>query len=62
MLLYFSIFKVILSKRNRQATLEYFQKVKPTHIIHLAALVGGLFKNLRQNLDFFVSFFYIALK
>ena len=62
MLLYFSIFKEILSKRNRQATLEYFQKVKPTHIIHLAALVGGLFKNLRQNLDFFVSFFYIALK
>lgn len=22
-------------------------------MIHLAALVGGLFKNLRQNLDFF---------
>jgi len=38
---------------NRESTLEFFKKVKPTHVIHLAALVGGLFKNLRQNLDFF---------
>jgi len=30
-----------------------FEKHKPTHCIHLAALVGGLFKNLRANLDFF---------
>lgn len=30
-----------------------FEKHKPTHVIHLAALVGGLFKNLRANLDFF---------
>lgn len=40
-----------LSDKNQ--TLEYFKKHKPTHVIHLAALVGGLFKNLRQNLDFF---------
>jgi len=30
-----------------------FEKHKPTHVIHLAALVGGLFKNLQENLDFF---------
>lgn len=30
-----------------------FEKHKPTHVIHLAALVGGLFRNLRENLDFF---------
>ncbi|XP_046573666.1 GDP-L-fucose synthase-like [Haliotis rubra] len=29
-----------------------FQKIKPTHVIHLAALVGGLFRNLKYNLDF----------
>jgi GDP-L-fucose synthase len=34
-------------------TKALFLKHKPTHVIHLAALVGGLFKNLRQNLDFF---------
>jgi GDP-L-fucose synthase len=41
--------------------LEFFQKVKPTHVIHLAALVGGLFKNLRLNLDFFVIAFFLIL-
>ncbi|KGL74055.1 GDP-L-fucose synthase, partial [Tinamus guttatus] len=25
---------------------------QPTHVIHLAAMVGGLFKNIRCNLDF----------
>ncbi|XP_067674112.1 GDP-L-fucose synthase-like [Haliotis asinina] len=29
-----------------------FQRIKPTHVIHLAALVGGLFRNLKYNLDF----------
>lgn len=29
-----------------------FQKYKPTHVIHLAAMVGGLFRNLKYNLDF----------
>ena len=37
------------------ATKALFDKEKPTHIIHLAAMVGGLFKNLKYNLDFFVS-------
>ena len=45
---------VCLIIRDKEKTLEYFKKKQPTHVIHLAALVGGLFKNLRQNLDFFV--------
>lgn len=37
---------------NTDATKAIFEKYKPTHVIHLAAMVGGLFKNLRYNLDF----------
>ncbi|NWZ36541.1 FCL synthase, partial [Brachypodius atriceps] len=33
-------------------TKALFERHKPTHVIHLAAMVGGLFKNLRSNLDF----------
>uniref|UniRef100_A0A8C4N5G5 GDP-L-fucose synthase n=1 Tax=Eptatretus burgeri TaxID=7764 RepID=A0A8C4N5G5_EPTBU len=29
-----------------------FEKHKPTHVVHLAAMVGGLFRNLQYNLDF----------
>lgn len=39
--------------RNLVEVEAIFTKYNPTHVIHLAALVGGLFKNLRQNLDFF---------
>ena len=41
--------------RNRESTRALFEKVKPTHVIHLAAMVGGLFRNLKFNLDFLVS-------
>ncbi|XP_034942704.1 probable GDP-L-fucose synthase [Chelonus insularis] len=37
---------------NKQSTVELFQKYKPTHVIHLAAMVGGLFHNMKHNLDF----------
>ena len=30
-----------------------FEKHRPTHVIHLAALVGGLFANMSANCDFF---------
>ena len=30
-----------------------FEKYKPTHVIHLAARVGGLFANMSANCDFF---------
>jgi len=35
------------------ATQALFKKHSPTHVIHLAAMVGGLFKNLKYNLDFY---------
>lgn len=37
------------------ATRQLFEKHKPTHVIHLAAMVGGLFKNMKYKLDFLVS-------
>jgi GDP-L-fucose synthase len=30
-----------------------FEKYKPTHVIHLAARVGGLFTNMAHNVEFF---------
>ncbi|XP_066285659.1 GDP-L-fucose synthase-like isoform X2 [Branchiostoma lanceolatum] len=37
------------------ATQVLFKKHQPTHVIHLAAMVGGLFRNLKYNLDFWRS-------
>ncbi|XP_054023489.1 GDP-L-fucose synthase isoform X3 [Dryobates pubescens] len=37
---------------NAAETKALFELHKPTHVIHLAAMVGGLFKNIRYNLDF----------
>lgn len=34
------------------ATRSLFERVKPTHVVHLAAMVGGLFHNINNNLDF----------
>lgn len=34
-------------------TIKLFKKYSPTHVIHLAAMVGGLFHNMDHNLDFF---------
>ncbi|XP_060534398.1 GDP-L-fucose synthase [Cylas formicarius] len=34
------------------STRRLFEKYKPTHVIHLAAMVGGLFHNMSHNLDF----------
>jgi len=49
---------VFLSSKDGDLTVleqveALFELHKPTHVIHLAALVGGLFKNMRQNLDMF---------
>ncbi|XP_076844321.1 GDP-L-fucose synthase-like isoform X3 [Brachyhypopomus gauderio] len=44
---------------NLEETRAVFQKHRPTHVIHLAAMVGGLFKNMRQNLDFWRNNMYI---
>uniref|UniRef100_A0A7S2RFL7 GDP-L-fucose synthase n=1 Tax=Eucampia antarctica TaxID=49252 RepID=A0A7S2RFL7_9STRA len=39
--------------RDRKATDAIFEKFKPTHVIHLAAKVGGLFANLAQKVEFY---------
>lgn len=38
--------------KDYAATKAIFDKYKPTHVIHLAALVGGLFKNMKFKLTF----------
>jgi GDP-L-fucose synthase len=37
---------------NRQATRALFQRVRPTHVLHLAAHVGGLFANMKYQVEF----------
>lgn len=39
--------------RDRKETDAIFDKYEPTHVIHLAAKVGGLFANLRQKVEFY---------
>lgn len=39
--------------KNAEETRTVFEKHRPTHVIHLAAMVGGLFKNLKYNCDFY---------
>ncbi|KAL4111175.1 hypothetical protein PRIC1_002856 [Phytophthora ramorum] len=39
--------------RDAQQTRDLFERLRPTHVIHLAALVGGLFHNLARKVDFF---------
>nr|XP_022920493.1 GDP-L-fucose synthase-like [Onthophagus taurus] len=38
---------------NYESTKKIFEKYNPTHVVHLAAMVGGLFHNMSHNLDFF---------
>jgi len=35
------------------ATMALFERFKPTHVIHLAANVGGLFKNMKYRVDMY---------
>jgi GDP-L-fucose synthase len=39
--------------RDRKSTEAIFEKYQPTHVIHLAAKVGGLFANLAQKVEFY---------
>ncbi len=39
--------------RSKEETKKMFEKYKPTHVIHLAAKVGGLFANMNYKLDFY---------
>ncbi|KAE9389286.1 NAD(P)-binding protein [Gymnopus androsaceus JB14] len=38
--------------RDPEQTRKLYEKYQPTHVIHLAALVGGLFKNMKYKLTF----------
>jgi len=38
---------------KKKETRAIFEKYRPTHVIHLAALVGGLFSNMKRKLDFY---------
>lgn len=35
-----------------EQTRKLFERVQPSYVIHLAAMVGGLFRNLKYNLEF----------
>jgi len=39
--------------RVREDTRQIFAKHRPTHVIHLAAMVGGLFRNLKYKVEFY---------
>lgn len=39
--------------RSFDETKAIFERYQPTHVLHLAACVGGLFKNMRQKVDLF---------
>mmetsp|Transcript_17633 Transcript_17633/g.45565 ORF Transcript_17633/g.45565 Transcript_17633/m.45565 type:complete len:225 (+) Transcript_17633:3-677(+) len=38
--------------RDRRQVHAIFERHRPTHVIHLAALVGGLFKNMKYKVEF----------
>lgn len=37
--------------KNYNETINFFEKTKPDYVIHLAAVVGGLYKNLNYKVD-----------
>jgi GDP-L-fucose synthase len=43
----------ICNLKDFDKTLEYFKLIKPNYVIHLAANVGGLFKNMNQKVQMF---------
>lgn len=38
---------------DKESTRKLFERIQPTHVIHLAAKVGGLYVNMKANLEFF---------
>jgi GDP-L-fucose synthase len=39
--------------RNYNSTKTYFESIKPDKVVHLAAYVGGLFRNLKEKVNMF---------
>jgi hypothetical protein len=48
--------------RVREDTDKIFDKYQPTHVIHLAAKVGGLFANLSQKVSLILCVHMMCLK
>lgn len=38
---------------DRESTRALFERLKPTHVVHLAAKVGGLFANMKAKVEFY---------
>mmetsp|Transcript_6258 Transcript_6258/g.10223 ORF Transcript_6258/g.10223 Transcript_6258/m.10223 type:complete len:315 (-) Transcript_6258:170-1114(-) len=38
---------------DRESTRALFERVQPTHVVHLAAKVGGLFANMKAKVEFY---------
>lgn len=38
---------------DRESTQALFERIRPTHVIHLAAKVGGLFANMKAKVEFY---------
>ncbi len=47
--------------RSLEDTRKIFERYQPTHVIHLAAIVGGLFHNMAASADFFDGNMRMAL-
>lgn len=45
--------------RNPEETLAVMKKYNPTHVVHLAAMFGGVYKLMKRNCDFFTNNFRI---
>lgn len=39
--------------RDMKQVLNLFERIQPTHVIHLAAKVGGLFSNMKYKVEFY---------
>lgn len=48
------VVKIKTMSRDLEQTRAVFEKYRPTHVIHLAAKVGGLYLHMRENLHFLV--------
>lgn len=42
-----------LDLRKEQETIDYFERVLPNYVIHLAGNVGGVFKNMKYKVEMF---------
>src|SRR4051794_37645734 len=50
-----AVFIAFIHVSDINQTRELFSRIKPTYVIHLAAMVGGLFKNMARNAEFLVD-------